>query len=251
MLQKFTNYEEEAPSIKKESCANIRNNLSAPDFSQPSEESSLKSLDTKKIDSTNKDCGDEECSVPHFSRQSRGVRPKIAIEIPEKEGILELFKETAQQVQPVETPANGYQTPDEYLSDTQFSVSKKNLFDHENEEDGTEHVPEEKIIQRIYSQIGMKSNHLSHQLSSCRWTTGAGPRIGCMRDYPSELQFCVMEDVQLSPRTAFPTSSKFTRHYTPTIFSREANDQCKRPDFEVVVFSESDSPSVKRDAIFG
>lgn len=251
MLQKFTNYEEEVPSIRKECCTNIRNNLSVPDFSQSNEQSSLKSSDTKKIDSTNKDCGDEEFSVPHFSRQSRGVRPKIAVEIPEKEGIFELFKETAQQMQPVETPAGGYETPDKYLSDTEFSVPKKNLFDHETEEDSKEPVPEEKIIKRIHSHIGMKSNHLAHQLSSCRWTTGAGPRIGCMRDYPSELQFRVMEEIQLSPRTAFPTSSKFTRRYTPTIFSREANDQGKRPDFELVVFSESDTPSVKRDAIFG
>lgn len=250
-MQKFTNYEDDAPSTRKECHTNIRKNLSVSDFSQINEDSSLKSSDTKRIGSTNKDCDDEEFSVPHFPRQPRGVRPKIAVEIPEKEGIFELFKETAQQVQPVETPADGYETPDEYLSDTEFSVSKKNLFDHENEEEFKEPVPEEKIIKRIHSHIGMKSNHLAHQLSSCKWTTGAGPRIGCMRDYPSELQFRVMEEVQLSPRPAFPASSKFARRYTPTIFSREANDQGKRPDFEVVVFCESDSPSVKREAVFG
>ncbi|KAJ8570341.1 hypothetical protein K7X08_037313 [Anisodus acutangulus] len=239
VVQKFTNYEE-APFTEKECSTNIRNILSAPDLSESSAESNLKSPDTKKIDSTtNNDCGGR-------------VRPNIAVEIPEKESIVELFKETAQQVQPVETPADGYETPDEYFSDTEFSVSKKNLFDHENEEENKEPVPEEKIIKRIHSHIGMKSYHLAHQLSSCRWTTGAGPRIGCMRDYPSELQFRVMEQVQLSPRTPFPTPSKSARRaYTPTIFSREANDQSKRPDFEIVVFSESDIPSVKRDANFG
>ncbi|TMW92849.1 hypothetical protein EJD97_012476 [Solanum chilense] len=251
VVQKFTNYEDDAPSTRKECHTNIRKNLSVSDFIHLNEDSSLKSSDTKRIGSTNKDCDDEEFSVPHFPRQPRGVRPKIAVEIPEKEGIFELFKETAQQVQPVETPADGYETPDEYLSDTEFSVSKKNLFDHDNEEEFKEPVPEEKIIKRIHSHIGMKSNHLAHQLSSCKWTTGAGPRIGCMRDYPSELQFRVMEEVQLSPRPAFPASSKFGRRYTPTIFSREANDQGKRPDFEVVVFCESDSPSVKREAVSG
>ncbi|KAK6944810.1 hypothetical protein RJ641_025912 [Dillenia turbinata] len=35
---------------------------------------------------------------------------------------------------------------------------------------------------------------------SCRWTTGAGPRIGCVRDYPTELQFRALEQVRLSPR---------------------------------------------------
>ncbi|XP_016493592.1 IQ domain-containing protein IQM6-like [Nicotiana tabacum] len=245
IVQKFTNYEE-APFIRMECGVNIRNNLSASDFSQSNEESNLKSSDTitKKIDSTNKD----------DSRQPRVSRPKISVEIPEREGILKLFKETGQEpkdsmLQPVETPADGYETPEEYLSDTECSVSKKNLFDHENEDENKESVPEEKIIKRINSHIGKKSYQLAHQFS-CRWTTGAGPRIGCMRDYPSELQFRVMEEVHLSPRTAFSTPSKSAPRYTPTIFSREATEG-KRPSFEVVVFSEQDStPSVKRDASF-
>ncbi|KAK6941364.1 hypothetical protein RJ641_026741 [Dillenia turbinata] len=35
---------------------------------------------------------------------------------------------------------------------------------------------------------------------SCKWTTGAGPRISCVRDYPTELQFRALEQVHLSPR---------------------------------------------------
>ncbi|CBI27890.3 hypothetical protein VitviT2T_016349 [Vitis vinifera] len=35
---------------------------------------------------------------------------------------------------------------------------------------------------------------------SCKWTTGTGPRIGCVRDYPSELQSRALEQVNLSPR---------------------------------------------------
>lgn len=35
---------------------------------------------------------------------------------------------------------------------------------------------------------------------SCKWTTGAGPRIGCVRDYPAELQSRALEQVNLSPR---------------------------------------------------
>lgn len=35
---------------------------------------------------------------------------------------------------------------------------------------------------------------------SCKWTSGAGPRIGCVRDYPAELQFQALEQVNLSPR---------------------------------------------------
>ncbi|MQL92056.1 hypothetical protein Taro_024676 [Colocasia esculenta] len=35
---------------------------------------------------------------------------------------------------------------------------------------------------------------------ACKWTTGAGPRIGCVRDYPLDLQFRALEQVNLSPR---------------------------------------------------
>ncbi|GMJ02622.1 IQ-motif protein 1, embryo sac development arrest 39 [Hibiscus trionum] len=35
---------------------------------------------------------------------------------------------------------------------------------------------------------------------SFKWTTGVGPRIGCVRDYPTELQSKALEQVNLSPR---------------------------------------------------
>ncbi|XP_075512857.1 IQ domain-containing protein IQM1-like isoform X1 [Primulina tabacum] len=38
---------------------------------------------------------------------------------------------------------------------------------------------------------------------SCKWSTGAGPRIGCVREYPAELQFRALEKVNLSPRVAY------------------------------------------------
>lgn len=40
---------------------------------------------------------------------------------------------------------------------------------------------------------------------SCKWSTGAGPRIGCVRDYPEHLQSKALEQVNLSPR---PTSAR-------------------------------------------
>ncbi|XP_020595469.1 IQ domain-containing protein IQM1-like [Phalaenopsis equestris] len=36
---------------------------------------------------------------------------------------------------------------------------------------------------------------------SCKWSTGNGPRIGCVRDYPADLQCKALEQVNLSPRT--------------------------------------------------
>lgn len=38
------------------------------------------------------------------------------------------------------------------------------------------------------------------QSPQCRWTTGAGARIGCVRDYHVDLQSMALEQVNLSPR---------------------------------------------------
>ncbi|XP_072982628.1 IQ domain-containing protein IQM2-like [Typha latifolia] len=78
---------------------------------------------------------------------------------------------------------------------------KQNLFEGEQEDKGESSLPQELILRRINSRKGMKSYQLGKQLSF-KWTTGAGPRIGCVRDYPSELQFRALEQVSLSPRTA-------------------------------------------------
>lgn len=36
--------------------------------------------------------------------------------------------------------------------------------------------------------------------SSSKWTTGASPRIGCVRECPTQVQFQALEQVKLSPR---------------------------------------------------
>ncbi|XP_004146846.1 IQ domain-containing protein IQM4 [Cucumis sativus] len=41
-----------------------------------------------------------------------------------------------------------------------------------------------------------------------KWTTGAGPRIGCVREYPTNLQFQALEKLKLSPR--IPNIQKHT-----------------------------------------
>ncbi|KZV48449.1 hypothetical protein F511_37298 [Dorcoceras hygrometricum] len=49
------------------------------------------------------------------------------------------------------------------------------------------------------------NNHVynSARRMSCKWSTGAGPCIGCVREYPSELQTRALEQVNLSPRLPF------------------------------------------------
>lgn len=44
---------------------------------------------------------------------------------------------------------------------------------------------------------------------SCKWTSPTGARIGCVRDYPAELQHKALEQVNLSPRVVItPMGSK-------------------------------------------
>ncbi|KAB2045318.1 hypothetical protein E1A91_D01G159200v1 [Gossypium mustelinum] len=74
-------------------------------------------------------------------------------------------------------------------------------------------VPKTAILQRINSKKATKSYQLGHQLS-LKWSTGAGPRIGCVADYPLELRQQALEFVNLSPRTP-NTPSPFLTPRTP------------------------------------
>ncbi|XP_043699897.1 IQ domain-containing protein IQM3 [Telopea speciosissima] len=66
-------------------------------------------------------------------------------------------------------------------------------------------VPKTAILQRINSKKAASSYQLGHQLS-LKWSTGAGPRIGCIADYPLELRVQALEIVNLSPK--FPSTPK-------------------------------------------
>jgi hypothetical protein len=63
----------------------------------------------------------------------------------------------------------------------------------------TAEVPKTSILQRINSKKGSKSYQLGHRLSR-KWSTGAGPRIGCVADYPVELRLQALEMLHLSPK---------------------------------------------------
>ncbi|KAH0467749.1 hypothetical protein IEQ34_002782 [Dendrobium chrysotoxum] len=62
------------------------------------------------------------------------------------------------------------------------------------------------------AEFDMENNVGKHPLIefikpvSQKWTTGLGPRIGCVRDYPSDLQFKALEKVNLSPKVSIPPS---------------------------------------------
>lgn len=97
----------------------------------------------------------------------------------------------------VETQSGGNGMEEDSFSVVQDYLLKLNLFEEDQEQD--EEVPREKIVRRIKSKKDMKSYQLGKQLTF-KWTTGAGPRIGCVRDYPIELQCRALEEVNLSPK---------------------------------------------------
>ncbi|KAF2296477.1 hypothetical protein GH714_038350 [Hevea brasiliensis] len=70
-------------------------------------------------------------------------------------------------------------------------------------------VPKTAILHRINSKKAAKSYQLGNQLS-LKWSTGAGPRIGCVADYPVEVRQQALEFVNLSPRSP-PTPSSYRR----------------------------------------
>lgn len=143
---------------------------------------------------------------------------------------------------PVESPVDGYETAEENLSSEQdYMVPKKNLFEENHEETEEENIPQESILKRINSHKGMKSFQLGKQLS-CKWTTGAGPRIGCVRDYPSELQFRALEHVSLSPRSAARSRSYFSPQITSSLSPRVLTPTKCGGEMEAII----SSPALER-----
>ncbi|KAI3523788.1 hypothetical protein L1887_02191 [Cichorium endivia] len=59
-------------------------------------------------------------------------------------------------------------------------------------------VPKKAILERINSKKTACSYQLGNQLS-LKWSTGVGPRIGCIADYPIELRLQALEFTNLSP----------------------------------------------------
>ncbi|XP_028790179.1 IQ domain-containing protein IQM6-like [Neltuma alba] len=162
-------------------------------------------------DLRNEDSNNKSNSYPRSSRLSGGLRSKLsALEIPRRDNVSDIF---GRQSYPLsvyflapDSLSDGYETAEDetagesYIDESEFMVSKSNLFVEHQGKGDHDTIPREKIMKRIDSHKSMKSYQLAHQLST-KWTTGAGPRIGCMRDYPSELQFRILEHQNLSPRT--------------------------------------------------
>ncbi|CAL5423584.1 unnamed protein product [Camellia sinensis] len=246
-----TDEEEEAHGKKRSGIA-IQNSLTELDLTKVIEEIIAKSSAQEKTDSRAQDCniaGNTRIPLPRFSRK---LHSKITtLEIPRKDNVIKMFKKDGQEQQlgpsgSIPTPTDGYETAEEVLSDDDdFMIPKRNLFDEDEEEDYEDSVPKEKIIQRINSHKGTESCQLAQRLS-CKWTTGAGPRIGCVRDYPTELQNRALEEVHLSPRCAFSSPRRSFRPsprvLTPTNLCRETSAARSPLAFDQVILHKISTP---------
>ncbi|KAF9592886.1 hypothetical protein IFM89_018466 [Coptis chinensis] len=92
--------------------------------------------------------------------------------------------------------AEGYETDSlDGEEDKDYMVSKRKLFGGEREDKEYTSL-QELIPRRFISEKGMVSYQLGKQLSR-NWATGAGPRIGCVRDKPSNFQLRLLNQVSL------------------------------------------------------
>ncbi|XP_011025156.1 PREDICTED: uncharacterized protein LOC105126104 [Populus euphratica] len=200
--------EEDNALYEQRSSKHLRNNSSDEDLSQAVNDLETEEINVQESTPENTDSVEEETSSvvekQKPGRLSNFGRILSNLEVPEKSELVEKMESENHVVgsrgsntsSPVE---DGYESAEEGLGTEQHSLEPNdNLFDEEGEDQ--QNVPDEAIIERINSKKGIASYQLGKQLS-CKWTTGAGPRIGCVRDYPSELQFRALEQVSLSPRS--------------------------------------------------
>ncbi|XP_059659610.1 IQ domain-containing protein IQM2-like [Cornus florida] len=191
--------EEEEGSLRKQRNVFLRRNSSEEDLTEKDD-----------LEKTNLIEGETLAAmVQPNSRPPRSLTGKLTdLTIPNKVDLFQRFEDENQAVDSsinrfeAESSLDGYDTSEESVAcDQDHMLLKQNLSDEEDKEAIEETIPEEVILQRINSHKGMKSFQLGKQLS-CNWTTGAGPRIGCLRDYPYELQSRALEKLNLSPRSA-------------------------------------------------
>uniref|UniRef100_A0A2N9J6S1 IQ domain-containing protein IQM2-like n=1 Tax=Fagus sylvatica TaxID=28930 RepID=A0A2N9J6S1_FAGSY len=223
---------------KQRSSIHHRSNSSDEDLTQKlsgseTEETNAEDLTLEKTDSTEEETV-SAFELPISSRLGSPSRKLVNLEIPIRHELYESLERENQDVEHNSLPVDGYETSEEgFTSEQDYEAQKQNLIDEEHEENEVEIIPEESILKRINSHKGMKSYQLGKQLS-CKWTTGAGPRIGCVRDYPSGLQFQALEQVDLSPRSAARSrscsSTRFISGLSPRVLTPSSSGREMSPN---------------------
>ncbi|KAK7244712.1 hypothetical protein RIF29_39538 [Crotalaria pallida] len=216
--------EEDIDKMNKD--IHFRGNPSEAELPENFETKSSSMLSQELTDLSKEVSNAEPNSDPPLSRLSKAGLNIARLEIPKRDNVCDIFG--VQEVHPptcnINSPDSvsecGYETAEEsFIDEEDFMVPKSNLFDEDQEEEDENPIPKEKITKRIISHKGMKSYQLAYHLST-RWSTGAGPRIGCLRDYPPELQYRILEQQNLSPRISTAAPS----HKIPSVLRTSSNN---------------------------
>ncbi|GLT82409.1 hypothetical protein SLE2022_007880 [Rubroshorea leprosula] len=209
---KMTAADEEEGSIgNQRSSKHLRCSSSEEDLDQ-----TLKSLDTEEIAVKDLVQGEtdsvEETTVALEHPKSRSLRNRSGdltyLEIPKRAELSgSLQNDHLALGQSCNDNSMDSPVEDNHRTSKEAFATQLQMVDGDCEDN--EHIDQVSILQRMNSKE-VNSYQLGKQLS-CKWTTGAGPRIGCVRDYPSELQSQALEQVNLSPRSA----SHLKPYYSP------------------------------------
>ncbi|KAJ9183139.1 hypothetical protein P3X46_007043 [Hevea brasiliensis] len=229
--------EEEGLLDKLRSIRHIRSHSSEEDLIQTVNDLEIEEINAENLMPESSDLMQDETSLA-LEEQKPGLlhnfsRKLTNLEIPKRDELFDYLESgnptagpSSKNVSADPLVKDGYESADERFRFTTEQGDKfpKKKFD-EDEHNEVEEIPKEAILQRINSKKGTKSFQLGGQLS-CKWTTGAGPRIGCVRDYPSGLQFRALEQVNLSPTRRIAHSKSISafnqKVSTPTGFGGEA-----------------------------
>ncbi|KAG5628463.1 hypothetical protein H5410_000180 [Solanum commersonii] len=229
---KLDSDEDEEESIGKKSGVFLRGDSSEDDLQKDGLETEEKDLEESTSEKRDLKVQEQAADIQlSDSKPSHNFSIKLPnLQIPRNDGFIEKLKnesEAAKSISNSESPTDGYKTARELFAPEQDQMDLKHSSSVEElDESKEEIIPDESIIQRINSHKDLKSYQLGKQLS-CKWSTGAGPRIGCLRDYPSQLQSHALEQVSLSPRSACRLKMNFpSRASTPTSLSRVMQVSC-------------------------
>ncbi|XVF26982.1 hypothetical protein REPUB_Repub14bG0067400 [Reevesia pubescens] len=90
--------------------------------------------------------------------------------------------------------------PESVNKKTELNISSTNNTNHPIHAKDQDIINEEKVKRNRKVEKAAAAYEMGKAPGKYKWSTGVGPRIGCVRDYPAELQFKALEQVNLSPR---------------------------------------------------
>lgn len=203
--------DEEEESFRRAESAHLRSNSSDEDLEA---KDGLEDAEENDVKNSTLSMNNSAMEFPEARPLLRFGSKLTNLQIPSKEDFIESLKtENHQEIDqednnsPPESPVDGYEKV------ANFSVEETQVESFSQESSVLERI---NSAVKVTSSSSSSSYQLGKQLS-CKWSTGAGPRIGCVREYPSELQCQALEQVNLSPRSArrlrliFPAESMATR----------------------------------------